>query len=333
MGKSNLRTWVVYSDKYDPWFNLALEEFLLTGLNEDEIILYLWQNEHTVVIGRNQNAWKECRCAELEADGGKLARRLSGGGAVYHDLGNLNFTFLTTRKHYDVHRQLEVILRGAQLLGLEAEFSGRNDLVIDGRKFSGNAFYYDGNRMFHHGTVMVNTDVTRLSRYLQVSEEKIRAKGVDSVRSRVINLADVDSSLTLPVVKGAIEEGFAEIYGNAPEMRQVDTANPTLEKLRQKYASWEWRYGRTPAFDVRFQNRFPWGEIDLCLNCKNGAITDAVIFSDAMDALLIQRMAESLKGRQFAFAAVRDALSELGAGESQKNVVSDVLDWLRGKSF
>lgn len=333
MGTSFLGIGLVYSNKYDPWFNLAFEEFLLRNVKEGQIILYLWQNDNTVVIGRNQNAWKECRCAELEADGGKLARRLSGGGAVFHDLGNLNFTFLTTRKNFDVQRQLEVILRGMHLLGLEAEFSGRNDLVIGGRKFSGNAYYYEGNLAYHHGTVMVNTDVAKLSRYLQVSKEKIRSKGIDSVRSRVMNLVDVKPDLTIPDVQAAIVQGFTEIYGKTPEMLQVDLSHPMLHSLYQKYSSWEWRYGQTPAFDIQFQQRFPWGEIDLLLNCKNGIIVDAVIFSDAMDAFLIQRMAASLKGQPFTFEKVKEAFSVLATEASHERILSDVLAWLQEKSF
>lgn len=139
-----LDTKIVYSHSYDPWFNLAVEEYLLNHVHDHEVILYLWQNDQTVVIGRNQNAWKECAWEQLEKDGGKLARRLSGGGAVFHDLGNLNFTFLTTKKHYELERQLSVILQALRKLGVNAEFSGRNDLMLDGRKFSGHAYYYQG---------------------------------------------------------------------------------------------------------------------------------------------------------------------------------------------
>lgn len=131
---------IIYSQSFNPWYNLALEEYLLNGVSDNEVILYLWQNDNTVVVGRNQNAWKECRCKLLEEEGGKLARRLSGGGAVYHDLGNLNFTFLMKDSLYDLKHQLNVILNAVKMAGIEAEFSGRNDLVVQGKKFSGNAF-------------------------------------------------------------------------------------------------------------------------------------------------------------------------------------------------
>ena len=131
----------IESDQVNPYKNLAVEEYLLLHCEDKECILYLWQNQNTVVIGRNQNAWKECKVTKLEEENGHLARRLSGGGAVYHDLGNLNFTFLVNKDEYSLEKQLQVIINAMGRLGLKAEKSGRNDILIDGKKFSGNAFY------------------------------------------------------------------------------------------------------------------------------------------------------------------------------------------------
>ena len=148
----------------DPHENLAAEKVLMDALGPGEAMLYLWQNLNTVVIGRNQNAWLECRTSLLEEEGGKLARRLSGGGAVFHDLGNLNFTFLMCKEDYDLDKQVEVIRRACALAGIQAEKSGRNDLLADGRKFSGNAFFQDKVHAYHHGTLMVDVDKEKLGR-------------------------------------------------------------------------------------------------------------------------------------------------------------------------
>ena len=160
---------VYESDGFDPHRNLAIEQHLLETVLGGCCLLYLWRNERTVVIGKNQNAWAECRTTLLSDEGGRLARRLSGGGAVYHDLGNLNFTFLMREEDYDLPRQLSVIQRACTLCGIETEISGRNDLLASGRKFSGNAFYHHEGRAYHHGTLLVDVDADAMSRYLSPS--------------------------------------------------------------------------------------------------------------------------------------------------------------------
>lgn len=146
---NKLNAKVVHSNSYDPWFNLALEEYLLNSISGDEVVFYLWQNQNTVVIGNNQNSWKECRIDELNSNAGKLARRLSGGGAVFHDLGNLTFTFLASNDNFNINKQLHVILNALKDFGIDAEFSGRNDIEVLGKKFSGNAFYYGDKGNYH----------------------------------------------------------------------------------------------------------------------------------------------------------------------------------------
>ena len=203
------------SRSFDPYENLALEEALLSRVGEGELILYLWQNECSVVIGRNQNPWKECRTALLAEEGGCLARRLSGGGAVFHDRGNLNFTFLMTAGDYDLPRQLTVLERACQSLGIPARRSGRNDLLADGRKFSGNAFYKHNGKAYHHGTLMLDVDMEMVQRYLSPSKAKLAAKGVDSVRSRVVNLREFVPDLTIPQLADALIAALAEVYAVA----------------------------------------------------------------------------------------------------------------------
>lgn len=318
------KTRIVRSASFDPWYNLALEEHLLRTIGPDQVVLYLWQNQGTVVIGRNQNAWKQCRCRELEEDGKKLARRLSGGGAVYHDLGNLNFTFLMEQKNYNLERQLGVILKAVAKQGIEAEFSGRNDIVVQGRKFSGNAFYFEEQKAYHHGTILVDVDFADMTKYLQVSQAKMRSKAIESVQARVINLKSLNPDISIETMAHALAEAFVEVYGGAGHEEVISPATLDLADLYQRYSSWEWRYGETPKFDLEFETRFPWGEIQVGLRLQRGTITQATVYSDAMNPQLIQELAAALHGAVLDPDAIAGRFKDV-AGSSQ---VEDFRDWL-----
>lgn len=323
---------IVHSTSYDPWYNLALEETLLNKVLRNQVILYLWQNENTVVIGRNQNAWKECRCKQLEKDGGMLARRLSGGGAVFHDLGNLNFTFLMDKKLYNLENQFRIILDAVKKLGIDAEFSGRNDLVVKGQKFSGNAFYHGPSSVYHHGTLLVDADLAKLTYYLQVSREKISSKGVDSVESRVVNLSGVKPGTTVEAIKSSLEDSFLDFYGGNKEKARGCQVDEDIKNLYEKYASWEWRYGFTPEFDISYYNRFTWGEIDMKFKVEKGQIVTATIFSDAMEAELIQFLAKVLKGIPFRKDAIHAAFDKAAGIGTVEGIIGDLHEWLNTKS-
>lgn len=331
MSYPSIKTQIVFSESFDPWHNLALEEFLLHKVEKNQIILYLWQNQNTVVIGRNQNPWKECRCTTLEEDGGKLARRLSGGGAVFHDLGNLNFTFIMDRELYDLHKQLQVILGGVNSLGIQAEFTGRNDLTVDGKKFSGNAFYFEKDKAYHHGTVLVHVDGEKVGKYLQVSKEKMAAKGVESVQSRITNLRTYLPNLSIEEMKGTLAKSFQNLYGECPDPILISDTDYDLVELYTKYASWDWRYGKTPQFDLVLDTRFSWGGIELGLRFNKGCITESTIYSDAMNANLIQEISgcflnKPLKGEELAIA-----LDAVNIQPEDQPVIEDMKIWLKDK--
>ena len=182
-----------------------MEERLLDTVQDGEATVYLWQNERTVVIGKNQNACAECNLTALREDGGRLVRRLSGGGAVYHDLGNLNFTFLSKAADENTGRNLEIIAGALHSFGLEPQKSGRNDLLLNGRKFSGNAFCTRKGNAYHHGTLMLNVDAERIERYLCVSSAKLEKHAVRSVRARVINLSELAPEITVGCFTSRIE--------------------------------------------------------------------------------------------------------------------------------
>ena len=300
--------------------NLAREAVLTSCAAPGELILFLWQNEKTVVIGKNQNAWKECRFESLNRDGGALVRRMSGGGAVFHDLGNLNVSFCVSKQEEDIPRQTRVILNALGSLGVQASQSGRNDLEIEGKKFSGHASYQLGANCCHHATLMLQVDQEALEKYLRVSPLKLRSRGVDSVRSRVVNLTDRFPALTLPALKAAIIQAFNQEYGLFSETfpwkeRMTEEIQDQLTAFRESFSSWEWTFGRRIPFDMEEQARFSWGEADLRLHVDGGRIRACKCYTDAMDPLWTEKMEEALRGIRFVpeeihavFSALPDSL-------------------------
>lgn len=294
------RLFLLETDTTDPYRNLAVEEYLLDTVEPGSCILYLWQNRNTVVIGSNQNPWLECHTALLEADGGRLARRLSGGGAVYHDLGNLNFTFLVRGEDYDLRRQLSVITAACRRLGIPAECSGRNDILADGRKFSGNAFYQHQGRRYHHGTILVDADMEKLGKYLCPSPAKLQARGVPSVRSRVINLRELCPGLTIQEMRAALTEAFTQVYPLPLErLSLADLAEGAVSALEKRRRSWEWIYGRPLAFTFQCAGRYPWGEITIQLAAESGLVRAASVYTDAMDPSFAAPLEQALTGCPF----------------------------------
>lgn len=287
----------------DPYMNLAMEQHLLERVEKGTCVLYLWQNEHTVVIGRNQNAWKECRTSLLEGDGGHLARRLSGGGAVFHDLGNLNFTFLMHEEDYDLDRQLCVVEEACRSLGLQVERSGRNDVLANGRKFSGNAFYHSAGKAYHHGTLLIHTDGEKLSRYLSPSKAKLQAKGVDSVRARVVNLRELVPGLTCHRMGEEMTAAFGRVYGLEPTVVSPDGLDwDYIQSLRARNASRDWLYGPRLPLSFECEERFDWGGVQLQLEVESGKVVQAMVYSDAMDWQLAPALERALTGSEFSVA-------------------------------
>ena len=303
------------SGSFDPFLNLAVEQHLLETVSSGCCLLYLWQNQNTVVIGKNQNPWAECRVSLLEEEGGRLARRLSGGGAVFHDLGNLNFTFLVPTGDYDLQKQQRVLMTACRSFGIPAELSGRNDLTADGRKFSGNAFYHNGPRSYHHGTLLVDVDGARLARYLTPSKAKLEAKGVPSVRSRVVNLKELCPNITVDGLKTALAAAFEEVYGLKSTPRVFTEADKRrVAALRETYSSWAWRFGQKLPFTCRVEGRFPWGGVEIQLQVNEGFIRRAAVFSDDMDYSFPPALQTALTGCRFAPNALSHALTTVSHG-------------------
>ena len=304
------KLWIYEGQSYDPHYNLAVEEYLLESVEPGQCVLYLWQNRNTVVIGRNQNPWKECRTTLLEQEGGHLARRLSGGGAVFHDLGNLNFTFLVCLEDYSVPRQMEVNRSAVASLGIPAEVSGRNDILARGRKFSGNAFYKNGRQAYHHGTLLVAADMEKLGRYLNPSKAKLKAKGVDSVRSRVVNLQELNPAVTVDSLKKALKEAFSNVYGlplEALPSAWLDEA--AIGQLTERNRSWQWNYGQKLPFTFECEDRFSWGEVQVQLQIEHGIIQNAKLYSDCLEEDMIPQWEMRLSGCRLERQSLGVALS------------------------
>lgn len=313
----------------DPHYNLAIEEYLLNHVKEEECILYLWQNEKTVVIGRNQNAHKECKIRELEEDGGNFVRRLSGGGAVFHDLGNLNFTFIVKKEDYDVNKQLEVILKAVNSFNIPAIKSGRNDITVHDKKFSGNAYYESYGNCYHHGTILVDVDKEKLSYYLNVSNDKLIAKGVESVKSRVTNLIEYVDSITISSMENSLIEAFSDVYECVARKYVDNIDEEEVMKLVDKFTSWDWKYGKRLEGNYTMSKRFFWGGVELVFYIDGGIIKDLVIYSDTLDTDLTKILENCLKGYVFNSNDMIRALSLLeDSGSESYQKIKDISSFI-----
>ena len=284
----------------DIYENLALEQHLAQNVQSGNLILFLWQNRSCIVIGRNQNAFRECRTDILFAEDVTLSRRLSGGGAVYQDLGNLNFTFCLNEADSDIERQHRVILEACRILGIDASVSGRNDLLTEGCKFSGNSFYSHNGKTFHNGTILLDVDLKKMEKCLSPSKMKLASKAVDSVRSRVINLRTIRPDIDSTKMCNALKKAFSMVYeSEITEINPVILDKEDIEEKRRSFASYEWVYGRNAYFPVSFQRRFSWGEISVNIEVQGGLCSDVKVFTDALDYSLAQSLESAIKGARF----------------------------------
>ncbi|MEG1997469.1 MAG: lipoate--protein ligase [Clostridiales bacterium] len=329
MTKNNNQADIYVSTCGDVWANQGFEQLLYRDPHLCRPLLYLWQNNNCVVIGRRQNAWKECDWKKLEADGGKLARRISGGGAVYHDPGNLNFTLIMPRRQYDQEQINTLLLTALRSLQITAIQNGRNDLTAAGKKFSGHAFAFSTAAALHHGTILVDCDFARLGDFLSPDQQKIRAKGISSVRSRVINLRQLQPTLTIEQVKQALIQQFIQVFGMA-HPQTLDTATQVPSPTYAHFASWAWRFGEAPPFEIDLEQRFSWGNLQLCLAPKNGFIAAARAYSDALDEEFISLIEQTLPGLEYRYTPIAQALTALGqrCTTSRQQQITAVVEWL-----
>lgn len=301
------RLQIYKSDCVNPYKNLATEKYLLDNVANDSCILFLWQNKNTVVIGKNQNAWAECNCSLLEEEGAKLARRISGGGAVFHDLGNLNFTFLSSSENYDLNKNLEVIKKACSLAGISTEVSGRNDILADNRKFSGNAFYNTKDKSYHHGTILISADKQRMQRYLTPPKMKLEAKGIKSVQSRVVNLSELSPGLTCDAMANFLATAFELEYQIKPDFMEMPEEDKLL-KLYNEFSSRDYIYGSSIPFSFSLEERFSWGYAELKFYIKNNLIQNFQMHTDSLDWSLSEKVKASLLNCRFDSESIKKVL-------------------------
>lgn len=305
----------------NPYFNLALEEYALKHLILEDDIIILWINEPTVVIGRNQNTIEEINSKFIKDNNINVVRRMSGGGAVFHDHGNLNFTFITSSQGDSANnfrKFTKPVIDALNMLGVNAEFSGRNDITVDGKKISGNAQYYYKDKMLHHGTILFHTNLDILKDVLNVKLDKIESKGIKSVRSRVGNIYDyLPKKMSVEEFKETLLKfmlGTDNIENKEYKLTEEDLA--VINKMKdEKYSTWEWIYGESPDFDLQKSKRYAGGGLDIRLNVHNGTIKKCKIFGDFFGKEDLSELEQLLGGISFREDSVRTLLNSISFGE------------------
>lgn len=301
----------------DPRINLAIEEYALNTMDvEKDSFLLFYINQPSIIIGRNQNTIEEINTEFVEQNGIIPVRRLSGGGAVYHDLGNLNFSFLT-KDDGDSFRNFkkftQPVVDALKNMGVDAELSGRNDILAEGKKISGNAQFSTKGRMFSHGTLMFDTEIDAVVSALKVKKDKIESKGIKSIRSRVTNIVDLlDKPMTIEDFRSAI---LSSIFGGEDkvqywELTEEDWAN--IHKLsEERYQKWEWNYGKSPKFNIQNSHRFPTGSVDVRLEVNKGVIEEVKFFGDFFGVGEVEEVEVLLVGKNYSKEAIEQALESV----------------------
>ena len=315
------------SSSHDPYFNLAMEQFIFDELPDDRDYFFLWQNDNAIIVGKHQNTAAEVNADFVREHDIRVARRLSGGGAVYHDLGNVNYTFITDAAELDrlnMRFFCEPLVRSLASLGVTAEISGRNDVTIDGRKCCGNSQYVKRGRVMHHGCILYDADLSVLSQALNVRPEKFRSKATKSVRSRVTNIRpfvkeDLSTAAFFDVLRRNMAGEELEPYG----LTEEDLA--AVRNLREKkYATWEWNYGASPKYDVTNSAYIEGcGFLELSLNVAEGSITGFAAAGDYFSILDPSELHPYLLGTPLRADALAAALKEAPVGACFQGLSTD----------
>ncbi|PFO04304.1 lipoate--protein ligase [Bacillus sp. AFS076308] len=300
----------------DPRINLAIEEYALKNLDINETYLLFYINEPSIIIGKNQNTIEEINTDYVDRNGIHVVRRLSGGGAVYHDLGNLNFSFITKddgESFHNFRKFTEPVVEALQKLGVNAMLSGRNDLEVEGRKISGNAQFSTKGRMFSHGTLMLNSEIENVVSALKVKKDKIESKGIKSVRSRVANISEfLTEKISIEEFRSLL---LKNIFGGQDEIPEYILTEEDWEKIHQlskeRYQNWDWNYGKSPKFNLQHSHRFPVGSVDVRLEVNKGKIENCKIYGDFFGVGEVSEIEKRLTGIRYERSEIEQALDDI----------------------
>ncbi len=312
----------------DPRINLAIEEYALKNLDINESYLLFYINKPSIIIGKNQNTIEEVNQDYVEQNDITVVRRLSGGGAVYHDLGNLNFSFITKDDGDSFHnfkKFTEPVVKALGKLGVQAELSGRNDIMAEGKKISGNAMFATKGRMFSHGTLLFNSEMDHIVSALKVKKEKIESKGIKSVRSRVGNIADfLKEPMIIEEFRSFILKNIFEADPEVPEYVLTDEDWEKIHKIsEERYQKWEWNYGKSPKFNVQASRRFPVGSIDIRLEVNKGKIENCKIYGDFFGVGDVAELEQKLISVRYEKESVADVLETVDVKHYFGNVTTE----------
>lgn len=312
----------------DPRINLAIEEYALKNLDINESYLLFYINEPSIIIGKNQNTVEEINTKYVDDNNIHVVRRLSGGGAVYHDLGNLNFSFITKDDGNSFHnfkKFTEPVIEALKRLGVNAELSGRNDILAEGRKISGNAQFSTRGRMFSHGTLLFDSEMDHVVSALRVKKDKIESKGIKSIRSRVANISEfLEEKVTIEEFKKLILAYIFDGEDNIQEYKLTDADWANIHQLsKERYQNWEWNYGKSPKFNLQHSHRFPVGQIDVRLEVNRGTIENCKIYGDFFGVGDVNEIEERLIGKRYERAAIAEAVEDVEINHYFGNITKD----------
>ncbi|MEH7583048.1 lipoate--protein ligase [Priestia megaterium] len=301
---------------YDPRINLAIEEYALKHLDINETYLLFYINEPSIIIGKNQNTIEEINTKYVEDQQIHVVRRLSGGGAVYHDKGNLNFSFITKDDGNSFHnfkKFTEPVVEALKKLGVNAELSGRNDLMAEGRKISGNAQFSTKGRMFSHGTLLFDSEIENVVSALRVKKDKIESKGIKSIRNRVANISEfLEQKVTVEEFREMLLRYIFDGEENITEYKLTEKDWETIHQIsKERYQSWDWNYGKSPKFNLQHSHRFPVGQIDVRLEVNKGKIDACIIYGDFFGVGDVQEVQGKLTGVRYEKASIEQALEDI----------------------